>query len=119
MSAVSLSDNVKNLRFKNMDKDLRVGKTPQSCEVVSENGNNIDLMPFSMPRDKSVLQFKTGEKIATYCKCIDAWVMEKGLSPDLIPQIKNRPTISYEQYSAMRERAFVCNFNRRLKKLNR
>ena len=59
-----------------------------------------------------MLNLSRGEKIATYHKCIDAWVMEKGLSPDLIPQIKNRPTISYEQYSAMRERAMFLQENK-------
>ena len=43
---MSLLNNVQNLKFKNMDKDLKIGKTPDNCEVVAKDGTNVDFMPF-------------------------------------------------------------------------
>ena len=106
---MSLLENVKNLKFKDISNDLKVGKMPKGCEVIDVDGKKVDLMPFSIPRDKSGLSLKSGEKIATYYKCIDAWVLEKGLSPDLIPEIKGKPTISCEQYQCMETYAKYMN----------
>lgn len=109
---MSLLENVQNLKFKDMDKDLKIGKMPSNCEVVDIDDKKVDLMPLSMPRDKSELRFKTGEPIAVYQKSINAWALVKGLSPDVIPEIKGRPTISYEQYQYMATYAKYMNETR-------
>jgi hypothetical protein len=79
--------------------DLMKGVLPSNCAVINQltyqEGN------LKKPEKETVLKLKTGEMIAHYHSSIDKWVLNKDISPDILPSIASKETISNEQFNYM------------------
>ena len=53
------------------------------------------------PHDQDSIRNESGQSIAVYQKAIDKWVLANGISPDKIPAIGQKETISHEQFNYM------------------
>jgi hypothetical protein len=75
------------------------GRLPNGFSAIEiETGKNANLLK---PKDLDKIKSDKGQPIATYQKSIDKWVLEKDISPDSIPAIGNKETISHEQFHYM------------------
>ena len=80
-------------------ESLEIGRLPEgfsAIETETRKAANI-----FRPKDKDSIRDESGKSIATYEKAIDKWVLANGISPDTIPAIANKETISNEQFTYM------------------
>ena len=89
--------------LKKVAPDLMKGVLPSNCFVIDNltyrEGN------LKYPKNETILKIKSGDIIARYHKSIDKWVLSKGVSPDILPSIASKETISNEQFKYMSIRA--------------
>lgn len=80
-------------------ESLEIGKLPEGFSAIElETRRTANIF---RPKDKDSIRDESGKSIATYEKAIDKWVLASGISPDTIPTIANKETISNEQFTYM------------------
>lgn len=109
---MSLATFVKEVRenrneiISNIASDLASGILPSNCTAINpityKDGN------LKNPENETTLKIKTGDIVARYHKSIDKWVLNKDISPDTIPSIASKETISDEQFRYM---SIIAQYN--------
>lgn len=102
----SFADKIQNLQTKKdtieankLQENLKNGELPQGYTVTkSLPQKNADI---TAPKNGYTIRDENGQSIATYQKSIDKWVLSRGISPDTIPSIGFKETISQTQYNYM------------------
>ena len=80
-------------------EELETGKLPEGYTAIElETRKQANIFK---PKDQDNIRNESGQPIATYQKAIDKWVLANGISPDAIPAIASKETISNEQFNYM------------------
>ena len=96
--------------IENAKESLESGKLPDGFSIIeAEMRGQANI---SKPKDLDRIRNESGQTIATYQKTIDKWVLAQGISPDNIPSIASKETISSEQFNYMSIHAQYCAYSK-------